>query len=240
MIIPYKDEFTSLSTLIQVVFPNIERYSNSVDLMIDRAVLTPKNDDINEINRILIDKLPRLITRYYSFDETIDCCQQEYFLNSLTPNNLPPYVLVLKLNCPIIFLGNIHPIEGLCNGTRLICYAFQPNVIDAEIAVGDHRVKRVFIPRIPLKPYEIAKYPFPFKRTQFPICLSFAMMINKAQGQTLNFVSIYLSQSVFAHGQLYVALSRAKTANSVKVLIRPTSFKTQMMDALEMLFIKKY
>ena len=201
MIIPYKDEFTSLSTLILAIFPNIERYSNSVDLMIDRAILTPKNDDVDEINRILIDKLPGPITRYYSFDKTIDCCQQEDFLNSLAPNGLPPHELVLKLNCPIILLRNIDPTKGLCNGTRLTCYAFQPNVIDAEIDVGDHG-KRVFIPRIPLKPYENAKFPFPFKRTQFPIRLSFAMAINKAQGQTLNFVSIYLPQSVFAHGQL--------------------------------------
>lgn len=76
MFIPYKDNFTSLSTLIQAVFQNIERYSSSVELMIDRAILTPKNDYVDEINRILIDKLPGLITRYYSFDETIDCCQR--------------------------------------------------------------------------------------------------------------------------------------------------------------------
>ena len=185
--------------------------------MIDRAILTPKNDDVEEINRILIDKLPGPITSYYCFDETIDSCQQgqqEDFLNSLTPNDLPPHELELKLNCPI------DPIEGLYNGTRLICCAFQPNVIDAKIVVGDHREKRVFIPRIPLKPSENAKYPFPFKRTQFPIHL---MTINKAQDQTLNSVGIYLPQSIFAHGQLYVALSKAKTANSVKLLIRPRS-----------------
>ena len=49
------------------------------------------------------------------------------------------------------------------------------------------------------------------------------MTINKAQGQTLDFVGIYLPQPVFCHGQLYVALSRAKTSASVKVLIRPVS-----------------
>ncbi|KAG6632588.1 hypothetical protein CIPAW_13G170000, partial [Carya illinoinensis] len=64
---------------------------------------------------------------------------------------------------------------------------------------------------------------FTFKRTQFPIRLSFAMTINKSQGQTLDFVGIYLPQPVFSHGQLYVALSRAKTASTIRILLRPVS-----------------
>ncbi|XP_075110200.1 uncharacterized protein LOC107816665 [Nicotiana tabacum] len=48
------------------------------------------------------------------------------------------------------------------------------------------------------------------------------MTINKVQGQTLDFVGIYLREPVFSHGQLYVALSRAKSSNYVKVLIRPS------------------
>lgn len=47
------------------------------------------------------------------------------------------------------------------------------------------------------------------------------MTINKAQGQTLDFVGVYLKEHVFSHGQLYVALSRAKSINQLKVLIRP-------------------
>ena len=51
------------------------------------------------------------------------------------------------------------------------------------------------------------------------------MTINKTQGQTLDYVGLYLKEPVFSHGQLYVALSRGKTENNVKVLIRPlTSF----------------
>lgn len=46
------------------------------------------------------------------------------------------------------------------------------------------------------------------------------MTINKAQGQTLDFVEIYLQEPVFSHGQLYVALSRAKASNNVKILIQ--------------------
>ena len=81
--------------------------------------------------------------------------------------------------------------------------------------------KRVFLPRIPFIPLENKKYPYPFKRIQFPIRLSFAMTINKAQGQTLDFVGIYLPEPVFSHGQLYVALSRAKSSERIRILIKP-------------------
>ena len=160
--------------------------------MIDRAILTPKNDDVDEINRILIDKLPGPITSYYCFDETIDSCQQgqqEDFLNSLTPNDLPPHELELKLNCPI------DPTEGLCNGKRLICCGFQPNVIDAKIDVGDHRGKRVFIPKIPLKPSENAKISIPIQKNS--ISYTSKLCYDHKQGLRPNIKFFwYLSSSI--------------------------------------------
>ncbi|PKA57220.1 ATP-dependent DNA helicase PIF1 [Apostasia shenzhenica] len=49
------------------------------------------------------------------------------------------------------------------------------------------------------------------------------MTINKSQGQTLKKVGIYLPEPVFAHGQLYVALSRTISSNTTKILIKPTN-----------------
>ena len=108
---------------------------------------------------------------------------------------------------------------------QLICRDFQSNVIDAEIASKYYSGKRVFFPRITFIPIENNKYPFSFKRTQFPIRPSIAISINKAQRQTLDFVGIYLSHPVFSRGQLYVALSQAKKLNCVKILIKPTNLK---------------
>ena len=64
-------------------------------------------------------------------------------------------------------------------------------------------------------------FPFKLKRKQFPIRLSFSMTINKAQGQTIPHVGVYLPDSVFSHGQLYVALSRGISRENTKVLVHP-------------------
>lgn len=47
--------------------------------------------------------------------------------------------------------------------------------------------------------------------TQFPCKLAWAVTIHKAQGKTFSTVYIDLASGTFAHGQLYVALSRCRT-----------------------------
>jgi ATP-dependent DNA helicase PIF1 len=64
-------------------------------------------------------------------------------------------------------------------------------------------------------------FPFQFKRKQFPVRFSFAMMVNKAQGQSIPNVGVYLPEPVFSHGQLYVALTRATTRSNIKILAIP-------------------
>ncbi|KAL7145368.1 hypothetical protein ABFS83_07G078200 [Erythranthe nasuta] len=228
MLIPFVDTKTSLNMLISSVFPNFDLFHTDAYKLINRAILTPKNECVEEINDLLIDSFPGTLREYVSYNKTIDSNQQgeyEDYLNSISVSGLPPHILRLKKNCPIMLLRSLDPIEGLCNGTRLICRELGDNFIGAEIAVGDFKGNHVFIPRIPLESSDKQKCPIPFKRMQFPVRPCFVMTINKAQGQTLDFVGVYLREPVFSHGQLYVALSRARSADAVKILIQPSCEK---------------
>jgi len=68
------------------------------------------------------------------------------------------------------------------------------NLIEAIITTGSAKGESVLIPCIPMIPSD---YPFQFKRMQFPVKVSFAMTINKSQGQTLKFTRIDIREYCF-------------------------------------------
>ncbi|KAH8946640.1 hypothetical protein BDL97_12G106900 [Sphagnum fallax] len=108
---------------------------------------------------------------------------------------------------------------GLANGTRLIVVKLMQHIIDAEITTGPNKGKHIFIPRLNITPSDTERMPFTLRRRQFPLRPTFAMTINKAQGQTLQTMGVYLPKPVFCHGQLYVAFSRCSSRRGVWVLV---------------------
>lgn len=201
----------SKDELIDRVFPNIGQNYRNYDWLRERAILAPKNVHVNAINHQIQEKLPGAVTSYKS----VDCAMNQddavhypvEFLNSLEPPGMPPHCLNLKVGSSIMLLRNLNP-PKLCNGTRLAVRKLMPNLIEATILTGKAKGENVLIPRIPLIPTDM---PFEFKRLQFPVRLSFAISINKAQGQTFQVCGLNLEEPCFSHGQLYVACSRTGT-----------------------------
>ena len=188
------------------------------------VILSPTNTNCLALNEEVLNKLPSELKTYFSMD-SVTCNNEEAaqnypmeFINTLTPFGMPPHRHNLKVGTIAMLLRNLSINNGLCNGTRMKVLRLHENCVEASLLSGCHRGSIVLIPRIKLNTTDI-NIPFTLHRTQFPLRLSYSMTITKAQGQTFDKVEIYLQQSVFTHGQLYVAFSRARALQNVRVKV---------------------
>jgi ATP-dependent exoDNAse (exonuclease V) alpha subunit len=75
--------------------------------------------------------------------------------------------------------------------------------------------------------------------TQMPLRLARACTIHKSQGKTFEKVIIDLKGGSFAHGQTYVALSRCKSLEGLK-LIAPLEARHIILDEQIVEFVTQY
>ncbi|MFY7752452.1 MAG: hypothetical protein ACOVQU_11725, partial [Exiguobacterium acetylicum] len=147
-----------IEDLIDWVFPNIIDHYEDPDWIGKRAVLTPKNIAVHEINFLMTERLPGDEIRMESADafdsDYVNTGIPHEYLTTLNPAGLPPHLLILKAGMPLILLRNLNPSEGLCNGTKLCLKTIHNYIIEADVIGGQHNGKRVLIPRIVLKPKE--------------------------------------------------------------------------------------
>ena len=164
-----------------------------------KVILCATNEDVRKINALIIESLPgeKVTSFSHTYIESMDLSEIEAFnsdyLNSLNVAGLPSHELRLAVGSPILLLRNLNASQGLCNGTRLIVQQVTQNLIKSKISFGRRRGAVVLIPKIKLT-YEGLELPFKLCRVQFPVCLAFAMTINKAQGQTYNKVGLCFHQ----------------------------------------------
>ncbi|KAF2351994.1 DNA helicase Pif1-like, partial [Trinorchestia longiramus] len=202
----------------------VDIFDRTPQEMEQRVILSPKNIDSFAINENILRNIPGETKTYSSSDSASSDDQAEAqnypleFIISLTPSGMPPHRLNLKIGAIVMLLRNLSISQGLCNATRMKILQMHQNSIEATLISGSHMGSTVLIPRIKLTPSD-TNLPFTLHRTQFPLKLSYSMTINKAQGQTFDKVGIYLQQPVFSHGQLYVAFSRSRAQQNVKVKV---------------------
>ena len=180
----------------------------------NRAILTTTNEEAFDINEATLVRMLYRGHNYKSIDEIVVEDDEQDIIpvevaNSLTPNGYPQHSLNLKEGAIVMLIRNLSIKDGLCNGTRLQVVRCGVHSIRATILFGVHSGKCFTFPRVHFHPNN-EQMEVKLKRTQFPFRLAFSMTINKSQGQTFDRIGISLRDPVFAHGQLYVAMSRVR------------------------------
>ncbi|XP_019166522.1 PREDICTED: ATP-dependent DNA helicase PIF1-like [Ipomoea nil] len=196
-----------------------------------RAILPPTLDVVNSVNEYMSELHTAESRTYFSCDTVCKAnanagilgdVHTPEFLNGIRASGVPNHSLTLKIGSPVMLLRNVDHSVGLCNGTRLVITKLADRVIEAGLMDGANKGTKVSIPRMSMSPSD-TRLPFKFQRRQFPLMLSYAMTINKSQGQTLSHVGLFLKKPVFVHGQLYVAASRVNNPSGLKILIAKNS-----------------
>ena len=75
--------------------------------------------------------------------------------------------------------------------------------------------------------------------TQYPLMLAWAVTIHKSQGKTFDKVILDIDRGTFAHGQIYVSLSRCRTLEGL-VLKKDVAKKHIWMDHNVVKFVTHY
>ena len=200
--------------LLDFVFGGIEKNYTDPSWLSSRSIICPTNSKVDAINNTIMSIFPGDVKVYRSND-SMEENEHQYpieFLNTLCPSGMRLHTLQLRKHS----ITMLDPVKGYCNGTRYVIEHLHDHIIDATIACEPHAGKLIFIPRIAKIPSDNI-FPFHMKRKQFSVRSAFAITSNKAQGQTLSHVGIYLKQGFFSHGQLYVAMSRVGSTDSLKI-----------------------
>ena len=182
---------------------------------IEPTRLYPIRFEVEKINKHYLEKIESELVIY-----TVEKVYMEGFYDEIS-NIMNNFILhsqmepelQLKIGAQVMLIINLSIKKGLVNGSRGVVTGFTNkgpivkfmNGIECEIVSYEWNLNK-------LKFYSIITI------KQIPLILAWAITIHKCQGMTLDFAEIDLSRNVFAQGQAYVALSRIKCLENLKII----------------------
>lgn len=190
-----EDHYTLLQEQTDIAYEEIEP-----------TKLYTHNADVDAVNLARLKELPGAGKRY-----TMQGTGRKQLLEGLKKNCLSPEVLILKEEAMVMCTKNNFE-AGYVNGTLGRVVRFAPDGLPViEVAGGR---------QITIKPtsWEYAEDNKVLASIeQLPLRLAWAITVHKSQGMSLDAAEIDLSKA-FVYGQGYVALSRVRSLDGLKML----------------------
>lgn len=175
--------------------------------------LFPRRDQVEKYNQMELAQLPGeekvFDSIYFGKDKAVDMMKKSGPI---------PERLVLKVGCRVLFAQN-DPQKRWVNGTRGTVVDISTEKITVEKETWRHvTVERSQFSILDAEGQNVASV------INFPLVLGYATTIHKSQGATLDDLWVNLAQ-LWEPGQAYVALSRLRTGQGLKLLAwSPRSF----------------
>lgn len=193
------------------------------------TILYSLKKEVNQINTQEMAKIKHPERTYRSVDSIVPLIQKhgsaaatatlDYYKPLL--DDMAPEHLILKVGCQVMLTWNLDIANNLCNGTRGVVEELLDQTVFIRTLSGQH----IAIERMS---FTIDDKQASVTRNQFPLIVAFAMTIHRAQGSTLDFCIVDIGPDVFATGQAYVGLSRAR--NWEALLLSSFSSKSVKAD----------
>jgi len=171
------------------------------------------NADVDGINNSELEKIDKPIHQYHMTTQG-----SKELVEVLKKGCLAPEELVIKEGALVMFIKN-NPAKGYINGTLGKVKGFDT---DGNPIVSTYDGKEIIAMPTGWKVEENEKALAEI--SQVPLRLAWAITVHKSQGMSLEAAEIDLSKS-FAYGMGYVALSRVKSLEGIRLLgINPNAF----------------
>jgi hypothetical protein len=187
--------------------------------------LTSTNDLANGINEQRLAELPGKI---WKAEGVIDGDFGKEYLPTAVDLKLKKGAQIMLLNNDSYgqwingTIGKVKKFEKDDDGEDVIV-AELDNGETARISPYTWKIYKFFLKNDELRSEEVGSF------RQYPVRLAFAVTIHKSQGKTFEKVAIDVGRGTFAHGQMYVALSRCTTLEGI-ILKQPLKKSHILMD----------
>ena len=175
----------------------------------DEIVLTTTNQRASEINQ---GRLSPLGAKAFQYDASVT----GKFDESVYPNDAS---LILKKGAQVMLIKN-DPNKRWVNGTIGHIEGLSAHSVTVSIDGKSHDVPKSIWEKIEYvynEETERVESKAIGTFEQYPIKLAWAITIHKSQGKTFEKVVVELGDGAFAHGQVYVALSRCTRFEGLKL-----------------------